>query len=53
MNTIFYNPTIRGLLSLWLLFICLAIVWAIVRLWQQKRYRLLIPAVLFFLGCDV
>ena len=53
MNTIFYHPTIRGLLSLWLLFICLALVWAVMRLLQQKRYKMLLPTAALFLGCDV
>ncbi|MBQ6381046.1 MAG: hypothetical protein IJJ41_05580 [Clostridia bacterium] len=53
MNTLFYNPTIRGLLSLWLLFICLALVWALMRLWQQKRYILLPVVGALFIGCDI
>ena len=53
MKTIFYHPTIKGLLSLWLLFICLCFVWAMIRLWQQKRYRLLLPAGILFAVCDV
>ena len=53
MNTIFYHPTVRGLLSLWLLFICLALVWAVMRLLQQKRYKMLLPTAALFLGCDV
>ena len=53
MNTIFYHPEIRGLLSLWLLFICLALVWAVMQLWQQKRYKPLVPTLLFFAACDI
>ncbi|MBQ7596460.1 MAG: hypothetical protein IJU45_07340 [Clostridia bacterium] len=53
MNTIFYHPEIRGLLSLWLLFICLALVWAIMQLWQQKRYKPLVPTLMFFAVCDI
>ncbi len=53
MNTIFYHPTVRGLLSLWLLFICLSLVWAIMRLLQQKRFKMLLPTAAMFLGCDV
>ena len=53
MNTIFYHPSIRGLLSLWLLFICLALVWAMMKLLQQKRFRMLIPTLFFFVGCDI
>jgi len=52
-NTIFYHPEIRGLLSLWLLFICLALVWAVMQLWQQKRYKPLVPTLLFFAACDI
>ena len=51
--TIFYHPAIRGLLSLWLLFLCLALVWAIMSLLQQKNGKLLLPVLLLFAGCDV
>ena len=53
MNTIFYNPTVRGLLSLWLLFVCLTLVWAVMRLLQQKRYKVLLPTLAVFAGCDI
>ncbi|MBQ9518117.1 MAG: hypothetical protein IJI47_02135 [Eubacterium sp.] len=53
MNTIFYHPEIRGLLSLWLLFICLALVWSVMQLWQQKRYKVLVPTLMFFAACDI
>lgn len=53
MNTIFYHPTVRGLLSLWLLFICFSLVWALMQLLQQKRYKLIAPALVFFAGCDI
>jgi len=52
-NTIFYHPAARGLLSLWLLFICLALVWALMRLWQQKRFILLAAVAALFCGCDI
>ena len=53
MNAIFYHPEIRGLLSLWLLFICLALVWALMKLWQQKQYKVLVPTLAFFAACDI
>ena len=51
--TLFYHPLARGALALWLLFVCFALVWAVMRLLQQKRYKALLPALLFFAACDI
>ena len=53
MNVLYYHPIIRGLLALWLLFICLSLVWISMQLWQQRRYKPFFLALCFFACCDV
>ena len=53
MNIIFYHRALRGVLAFWALFICLALVWALMKLYQQKRFRVLLPVLLLFAGCDI
>ncbi|MBR3149250.1 MAG: hypothetical protein IKF64_03690 [Eubacterium sp.] len=50
---LYYNPEIRGLLSLWMLFICFSVLYSVMMLFLQKRYKLLLPMLAAFAACDV
>lgn len=50
---LFYHPFLRGVLSIWMLIVCLALVYVCVRLLLQKRAAAFLLSLVLFAGFDI